>query len=239
MNKKSATLLAIVAALTMSCVACDSKKEESSASPELPVLSTEADTTAESTTEAVTENTADSKAETSATISTEAEETTTTETTTVTEAPTEAQTQAPQTEPQNKQPDEQVQQEPQKVTFSFDTLLKNASGIVSSLGTPLNVSTAPSCYTNGADSKIYEYDGLTIECYVLDGAENICCVTITSNKFSTDKAITIGSSQADVEAAYGAGEASGDYTVYYSGDKELDVKYSNGAVTELLFYTAV
>ena len=50
MNKKSATLLAIVAALTMSCVACDSKKEESSAAPELPVLSTEADTTAESTT---------------------------------------------------------------------------------------------------------------------------------------------------------------------------------------------
>lgn len=234
MNKKSATLLAIVAALTMSCVACDSKKEESSAAPELPVLSTEADTTAESTTEAVTENTADSKAETSSTVSTEAEETTT-----VTEAPTEAQTQAPRTEPQNKQPDEQVQQESQKVIFSFDTLLKNASGIVSSLGTPLNVSTAPSCYTNGADSKIYEYDGLTIECYVLDGAENICCVTITSNKFSTDKAITIGSSQADVEAAYGAGEASGDYTVYYSGDKELDVKYSNGTVTELLFYTAV
>jgi Ca2+-transporting ATPase len=103
----------------------------------------------------------------------------------------------------------------------------------------MNRMTLVEAYTNGADSKIYEYDGLTIECYVLDGAENICCVTITSNKFSTDKAITIGSSQADVEAAYGAGEASGDYTVYYSGDKELDVKYSNRAVTELLFYTAV
>ncbi len=240
MNKKLVTLLAITAVLTVSSVSCDDKKEESNSVPDLPVLSTEADTTEESTTEAATEE----KTEASTAASTEAEEEATTEASTETTTEEEETTEAPteeeqQDEPQEEQPEEPVHQEPQSVKFSYDTLLNNASGIVAALGDPINVSTAPSCYTNGADSKIYEYDGLIIECYVLDGVENVCSVTITSSSYSTDRGITIGSSQADVEAAYGAGETAGDYTIYYSGDKELDVKYSGGAVAELLFYTAV
>ncbi len=238
MNKKFVTLFAMTAVLTVSSVSCDSGKEESNSVLDLPVLSTKADTTEESTTEAPTEE----KTEASTTASTEAEEEeTTTEATTETTTEAEETTEAPTEEEQQDEPQEEQPEEPeqQEVKFSFDTLLNDVSGIVASLGEPVNVSTAPSCYTNGADSKIYEYEGLKIECYVLDGVENVCVVTITSSSYSTDKGITIGSSQADVEAAYGAGETAGDYTIYYSGDKELDVKYSGGAVAELLFYTAV
>ncbi|MBR5513459.1 MAG: hypothetical protein IKV85_05680 [Ruminococcus sp.] len=240
MNKKYVTLFAMTAVLTLSSVSCGPENEENNSVPELPVLSTEADTTEETTTETVTEV----KTEAATTVSTEADEETTTEATTEitteeeekTEAPTEEQEDEPQEE---EQPDEPEQQEPQEVKFSFDTLLNDVSGVVASLGEPVNVSTAPSCYTNGADSKIYEYDGVKIECYVLDGVENVCVVTITNSNYSTDKGITIGSSQADVEAAYGAGETAGDYTIYYSGDKELDVKFIDGAAAELIFYTAV
>jgi hypothetical protein len=239
MNKKYVTLFAMTAVLTLSSVSCGPENEENNSVPELPVLSTEADTTEETTTETVTEV----KTEAATTVSTEADEETTTEATTeitteeeeTTEAPTEEQ----QKEPQDEQPQEPEQQESQEVKFSFDTLLNDVSGVVASLGEPVNVSTAPSCYTNGADSKIYEYDGVKIECYVLDGVENVCVVTITNSNYSTDKGITIGSSQADVEAAYGAGETAGDYTIYYSGDKELDVKFIDGAAAELIFYTAV
>jgi hypothetical protein len=239
MNKKYVTLFAMTAVLTLSSVSCGPENEENNSVPELPVLSTEADTTEETTTETVTEV----KTEAATTVSTEADEETTTEATTeitteeeeTTEAPTEEQ----QKEPQDEQPQEPEQQGSQEVKFSFDTLLNDVSGVVASLGEPVNVSTAPSCYTNGADSKIYEYDGVKIECYVLDGVENVCVVTITNSNYSTDKGITIGSSQADVEAAYGAGETAGDYTIYYSGDKELDVKFIDGAAAELIFYTAV
>ena len=164
-------------------------------------------------------------------------EETTTET--VTEATTEeTTTQATEeaTEPPTEAPTEAVKQE---VKFSFDTLLSSAGSVTSSLGEPMNVATAPSCYTNGGDSKIYTYDGLIVECYVLDGAETICCVTITNANYSTDKGIKIGSSKAEVEAAYGAGEEIGYYTIYPSGNKELDVKYEGDVVTELMFYTAV
>ncbi len=238
MKKKTAFLLALGAIMSLAAVSCD--KAEENTVPDLPVLSTEADTTEESTTEAETEVTTEASTE----AETEAETTTaeTTETTTeaeeTTEAPTEEATEEEtEAEPEPEEPEPSP--EPQNVTFSFDTLHSEAGGIISALGEPVNVTTAPACFSNGADSKIYTYDGIVIECYVLDGVEKINCVTITSSNYSTDTGITIGSSQADVEAIYGAGEATGAYTIYYSGEKELDVKYDGGAAAELVFYTIV
>lgn len=235
MKFKKALIIALGAVMSVSAVSCD--KAEENTVPDLPVLSTEADTTEESTTEAEIEVTTEASTE----AETEAE-TTTAETTTeaeeTTEAPTEEATEEEtEAEPEPEEPEPSP--EPQNVTFSFDTLHSEAGGIISALGEPVNVTTAPACFSNGADSKIYTYDGIVIECYVLDGVEKINCVTITSSNYSTDTGITIGSSQADVEAIYGAGEAAGAYTIYYSGEKELDVKYDGGAAAELVFYTIV
>lgn len=235
MKFKKALIIALGAIMSLAAVSCD--KAEENTVPDLPVLSTEADTTEESTTEAEIEVTTEASTE----AETEAE-TTTAETTTeaeeTTEAPTEEATEEEtEAEPEPEEPEPSP--EPQNVTFSFDTLHSEAGGIISALGEPVNVTTAPACFSNGADSKIYTYDGIVIECYVLDGVEKINCVTITSSNYSTDTGITIGSSQADVEAIYGAGEAAGAYTIYYSGEKELDVKYDGGAAAELVFYTIV
>ncbi len=240
MNKKITALLAFASVLAVSLTSCGPDEPEDNTAPDLPVLSTEAEAT-EAATEAETEE------KTEAPTEKETEEVTTEE---ATEEPTEAEeaTEAPDEEAEPDEPeesqDEQPEEpepapEPQDVKFSFSTLHSDASGIVSSLGDALNVTTAPACFSNGADSKIYEYDGLKIECYVLGGVEKIYCVTITNSNYSTDTGITIGSSQADVEASYGAGEAGGVYTIYYSGDSELDVKYDGGTVSEIIFYTAV
>ncbi len=239
MKNKLTALLAITAVLTVSAVSCGEDKPDENATPDLPVLATEAETTEAATTEEAEETTeASTEAETEAETTTEE----TTETTTETEEPTEAPEEA--TEPEEPEPEPEPDEpepapEPQDVSFGFGTLHSEAGGIISALGEPANVTTAPACFANGADSKIYTYDGIVIECYVLDGVEKICCVTITSNNYSTDSGITIGSSQANVEAAYGVGEAAGAYTIYYSGDSELDVKYDGGTVTEIVFYTAV
>lgn len=237
MKFKKALIIALGAVMSVSAVSCDKDKAEENTVPDLPVLSTEADTTEESTTETETEVTTEASTE----AETEAE-TTTAETTTeaeeTTEAPTEEATEE-ETEAESEPEEPEPSPEPQNVTFSFDTLHSEAGGIISALGEPVNVTTAPACFSNGADSKIYTYDGIVIECYVLDGVEKINCVTITSSNYSTDTGITIGSSQADVEAIYGAGEAAGAYTIYYSGEKELDVKYDGGAAAELVFYTIV
>lgn len=243
MNKKAISLLIMTSLLTSAVVSCGPDDEVNNSTPDLPVLSTEANTTeentAEASTEAVTEKTTEASTESSesTTESTTKTEESTEETTTeeVTEASTEAPTEEP-TEAPTEAPTEPVVQ---NVKFGFDTLLSSAGNVTSALGEPMNVATAPSCYTNGADSKIYTYDGLIVECYVLDGAETICGVTITNGNYSTDKGIKIGSSKADVEAAYGAGEEIGYYTIYASGDKELDVKYEGDIVTELSFLAAV
>lgn len=240
MNKKITTLLAFASVLTVSLVSCGPNEPEDNTVPELPVLSTEAEAT-----EAASEAETEEKTEAPTEKDTEAEVTTEE----ATEEPTEAEeaTEAPEVtepdepeEPQEEQPEEpEPAPQPQGVKFSFGTLHSDASGIVSSLGDALNVTTAPACFSNGADSKIYEYDGLKIECYVLGGVEKIYCVTITNSNYSTDTGITIGSSQADVEASYGVGEAGGAYTIYYSGNSELDVRYDGGTVSEIIFYTAV
>lgn len=238
MKKKITDLLAIASVFAVSLVSCGTDEPEDNTVPDLPVLSTEAETT-----EAVTENETEEKTEAPTEKETVAEETTEEVTDEATEAA--ETTDAPTVEPEPDEPQEEQPQEPepvpepQEVKFSFGTLHSEANSIVSSLGDALNVTTAPACFTNGADSKIYEYDGLRIECYVLDGVEKICCVTITSSKYTTDTGIMIGSSQADVEAAYGAGDEIGGYIIYYSGSNELDVKYNNGVVTEITFYTAV
>ncbi len=238
MNKKAISLLIMTSLLTSAVVSCGPDEEVNNSTPDLPVLSTEANTTEENTAEASTEAVTEKTTETS----TESSETTTestTETEESTEEVTEASTEAPTEEPTEAPTEAPTEPAVQNVKFGFDTLLSSAGNITSALGEPMNVATAPSCYTNGGDSKIYTYDGLIVECYVLDGAETICCVTITNANYSTDKGIKIGSSKAEVEAAYGAGEEIGYYTIYPSGNKELDVKYEGDVVTELMFYTAV
>lgn len=232
MKNKLTALLAFMTVFAVSAVSCENDKSEKNKTPDLPVLATEEATTEASTTESKTEKTTE--------VSTEATTEETTETTTEAEEATEAPEEQTEVPTEAEQTVEQPAPAPQGgVTFSFNTLHSDPSSIISACGTPSSETSAPACFANGADSKIYTYDGLTIECYVLNGVEKVSSVTITNSNYSTDTGITIGSSQSDVEAVYGTGETSGAYVVYYNGTSELNIKYGGGAVTEILFYGQV
>lgn len=151
---------------------------------------------------------------------------------TPTEAP--AETQAPETQ----QPTEAPAQS-ESVKFSMDNLLSDASEIIASLGTPSYSGGGAACLTNGHDDKIYQYDGLEIQCYIDGSTEYIFQINITGGDYETDKGIKIGSTRAEVEAAYGTGTESGNMIVYSSGDNEMDIQYNGDTVASIFFYTPV
>ncbi len=195
------------------------------------------DTTATTSAEATTDTTV---AETASPDATQAPETTPAEPVeqqpendTPTEAPP-AETQAPETEPPTEAPPQ-----PEQVQFKMEDLLSDASGIIASLGTPNYSGGGAACLTNGYDDKIYQYDGLEIQCYVDGGTEYIFQINITGGDYQTDKGIKIGSTRAEVESAYGTGTESGNLIVYTSGNNEMDIQYNGDTVASIFFYTPV
>ena len=128
----------------------------------------------------------------------------------------------------------------QEVKFSTDDLLKNAADIIAALGGSPVTSTAPACTTNGCDVKTYDYAGeLKIQCYIDGGVEYFFDYDILGGNYATSKGIKVGSSRADVEAAYGAGEASGNMLIYSNGAKQLIFTMNGDTVSEIDFYVPV
>ncbi len=133
------------------------------------------------------------------------------------------------------------QDEPQQkeVRFSMDNLLSDASGIISDLGNPDYSGQSDACTNNGNDVKIYQYSGLSIQCYIDGDREYIFQIEITEDKYQTDKGIKVGSTRSEVESAYGTGTESGNYIIYSSGNNEMDIQYNGDTVISILFYTPV
>lgn len=195
------------------------------------------DTTTETSAEVTTDTTS---AETAGTAVPQAEATTPTEANeqqpenpAPTEAPP-ADTQPPETEPPTEAP---TQSEP--VKFKMEDLLSDASGIIANLGTPSYSGGGAACLTNGHDDKIYQYDGLEIQCYIDGDVEYIFQINITGGDYQTDKGIKVGSTRAEVESAYGTGTESGNMIVYSSGNNEMDIQYNGDTVASIFFYTPV
>ena len=150
------------------------------------------------------------------------------------ENPTEAP--IPPTDPPVQNP---VQTTPKPVSFSYNSLLSNASDTISALGAPNDTIFAAGCLSNGADQKIYKYNDIEISCYVLGGVEYIYDITITGGNYTTAEGIAVGSSRSAVESVYGAGDAAGNLIFYSSGDKELYIEYSGDTVVSIEYYTPV
>lgn len=119
------------------------------------------------------------------------------------------------------------------LSFNGASLLGDASGLISSLGAASSVDEAESCLNNGADMKIYHYPGLDVSCYIDGESEIIFDITITGG-YSTPKGITVGSSRADVVAAYGEGD--GNCVVYGSESYGLYINYSGDTVVSIDYY---
>ncbi|MBR1823597.1 MAG: hypothetical protein IJ779_05130 [Ruminococcus sp.] len=158
-----------------------------------------------------------------------------------TEAPTEAPAQQQEQPQQNNDTPAETPNEPDKkdVQFSTDLLLQNAAETIAALGNPVSTSTAASCTTNGCDVKIYNYPDMEVQCYIDGGVEYLYSIKITGGDYKTSKGIKVGSSRADVEAAYGAGEEMSGMIIYSDGNKEMDITYSGDTVSSIDFYTPV
>ena len=143
--------------------------------------------------------------------------------------------------PDNPEPATATRQEENIFEFEFtvDNLLNDASGLLGMLGTPSYSGEAPGCTSNGNDVKIYQYDGIEIQCYIDGATEYIFSIEITDSRYVTDKGIKAGSSRAEVESAYGTGETSGNMTVYYTGNNEMDIEYTGDTVSSIFFYAPV
>lgn len=93
---------------------------------------------------------------------------------------------------------------------------------------PVSFESAPSCNYVG-DDKIYTYDGFTVYTYPSDGGDRIGIIELTSA--ATAKGVGVGSTLAEVEAAYGTGyEKNGALYAYKGKSGELDFTVEDGVV---------
>lgn len=109
--------------------------------------------------------------------------------------------------------------------------------MVSALGDPIDISSQMSCHGEGED-KTYTYDGFVVNSYPRDGKDYVMEIVVSNAGIPTSKGIEVGSSAADVVAAYGMGyKEIGVYYAYDAGDKmSLQFYIENDAVKEIDYY---
>ena len=253
MKKTSAFLAALAIVLSVSAVSCGNDPVGTASDDnivlEIPSGTEEASEEASESTTTAASSAKSKDTTTAASTSEEDEDTTETKTEAATETETEAATEAPKateapraTEAPAPAPTEAPEQ-PQapaqsSVSMNYDTLLSNASGLISSLGTPTYEGGGAACTQGGYDVKVYRFDGVEVQAYIDGGAEYVFDVKVTSGDYSVN-GVRIGMSKAEAEALLGTGEAAGSMYIYMNGNKETDVTYSGDVVTEIELYTAV
>lgn len=98
--------------------------------------------------------------------------------------------------------------DPQEENFTFTyngtkiTLGAEAAPIIDALGEPRSYTEEPSCAFDGMD-KTYYYGSFYISTYSLDGKDHIYNLWFADDGVATDEGIRIGSTQSQVEDAYG------------------------------------
>lgn len=127
----------------------------------------------------------------------------------------------------------------QDVEFNFASLQDNAANYIAGIPVQFTRGGGDACTNGGYDVVSYRSPEIVIDCYVDGGVEYIFSVTINENVCSTTEGITIGSSRADVVAAYGAGLGEPDSVLYNDGSKELWIDYSGDTVSCIQYYIAV
>ena len=257
--KKS--LLLIIAALALStslimsgCGESETSSAEETTSSAASAVTSAADTTAEASALESTSAATTAPASTAATKATQA-----TKPTQATQPTTQPATKSQQSSSGNssgkqqsskQQSSKQQSQQPAKKEGSFsasDTVFvtqgksvalgSDMSGVLSSLGNANSVESQLSCHGVGED-KTYNYNGFVINTYPLNNKDYVMEVVVNSSNISTPKGIHIGSSEADVIAAYGSGyNTVGCYYSYETGDgKSIQFFIDNGTVSEIDYY---
>lgn len=107
------------------------------------------------------------------------------------------------------------------------------STVVSALGDHANYFEAPSCAFNGLD-KIYTYSNFEVHTYPDGKADRISMILILNDLVSTPEGISIGSTQAEMENAYGTGYTqSGSAYTYTKDNMKLTFLITEGSITSI------
>lgn len=263
MNSKKAAFISAAALLLLSAAACGKTDKESS---DIALDINTATNTVETTSESE-DATATTAVTTTSVVTTKAGETTTKKgysaksdgSTHTTAAPQDADPSQNTQDPEPDDPDPQTPTDPepvepdpattavepptdppaQNVKFNFDSLQSDAAPYIAALPVQFTRGGGNGCLSGNYDVVSYRCPEITIDCYVDGGVERIYSVLINENVCSTPEGITIGSSRAEVEAAYGTGEGDPSSVRYSNGDKELFIDYSGDSVICIQFYMDV
>ena len=98
--------------------------------------------------------------------------------------------------------------DPQEDNFSFTnngikiTLGAEAAPVIDAMGEPRSYTEEPSCAFDGMD-KTYYYGSFYLSTYPMDGKDYVYNLWFADDGVATDEGIRIGSSQSQVEDAYG------------------------------------
>ncbi|MBQ8833486.1 MAG: hypothetical protein IJ001_12665 [Oscillospiraceae bacterium] len=105
-----------------------------------------------------------------------------------------------------------------------------AEGILTALGEPVNYTETPSCAFEGLD-KTYYFGGFYLTTYPGDKGDCVSGLWFADDSVTTPEGIRIGSTQAEVEAAYGTGGFNGTNAYFLTGEgMKLSIILINGTV---------
>lgn len=110
-----------------------------------------------------------------------------------------------------------------------------AAPILEVLGEPISYTEEASCAFTGLD-KTYYYGGFYLQTYPLTDSDYVYSVWLVDDSSSTPEGICIGSSKADVEAAYGAEHFNGSNAYIMTGTTStLTIILENDVVTSIQY----
>lgn len=257
MNFKKTALISAAAILALSAAACGKVEKDSS---DIALDIHTATNNVESTTTSDDESTTTTAAVTTSAVSTKPGVTTTkkgysantngsapTVTTPADKKPAQDNPTPPPDEPDTQAPPEPTSPptepptEPpvEEVKFDFGSLQADAAPFIADIPVQFTRGGGDGCVTGNYDVISYKSSDIVIDCYVDGGVEYIFSVMINSDICSTSQGIKVGSSRAEVEAAYGIGDGGSNSVCYTEGSKEMWIDYSGDTVSGIQFYIAV
>lgn len=115
------------------------------------------------------------------------------------------------------------------------TMKAPAEPIIAALGEPQSCTEEPSCAFDGMD-KTYYYGSFYMTTYPMDGKDYVYRLWFADDGVSTPEGISIGSTQAEVEQAYGSDNFDGAKSyVMTEGESRMTIIVNDGVVSSVQY----
>ena len=135
--------------------------------------------------------------------------------------------------------EEDLNQQEENFFFTYNgcriTLGSEAAPVIDALGEPRSYTEEPSCAFDGMD-KTYYYGSFYLSTYPGDGKDYVYNLWFADDGVATDEGICIGSSQSQVEDAYGKEYFNGTNSfVLTKGQSRLVILIEDGQVSSIRY----